>query len=156
MSFSEVGKICFNQIFFLIIISGSELLFQDASGGLTIFNFAQNKTQFFMSNSTFVSILWHMSLQPLCFRTFQKKIMFVLSLTKKVFFMEICIKVKSSVQPWWLGGRVLDNVQTRLMLCFGGSNPAWGYIVGCRGASQLGGPWEGAHQGYKAYKLKSH
>ena len=27
------------------------------------------------------------------------------------------------VQPWWLGGRVLDNVQTQLMLYFGGSNP---------------------------------
>ena len=30
------------------------------------------------------------------------------------------------------------------------------YIVGCRGSSQLGGPWKGAHQGYKANKLKSH
>ena len=31
-----------------------------------------------------------------------------------------------------------------------------GYIVGCQGASQLGGPCQGAHQGYKANKLKSH
>ena len=30
------------------------------------------------------------------------------------------------------------------------------YVVGCWGASQLGDPWEGARQGYKANKLKSH
>ena len=32
----------------------------------------------------------------------------------------------------------------------------YAHYIGCRGASQLGGPCEGAHQGYKANKLKSH
>ena len=31
----------------------------------------------------------------------------------------------------WVGGRVLDNVQTQLMLYFGGSNPAWGDYTRC-------------------------
>ena len=30
------------------------------------------------------------------------------------------------------------------------------YIIGCGGASQLGGPFRGTRQGYKANKLKSH
>ena len=35
--------------------SGSELLYQDSFGGLTIVNVAKNTSKVFMSNSTFVS-----------------------------------------------------------------------------------------------------
>jgi hypothetical protein len=48
----------------LLAFPGHELLFQDATGGLSIFNFAQNKTQLFMANTTFVSPLFQ-----LCFKT---------------------------------------------------------------------------------------
>ena len=44
-----------SKVFYLDFLSGNELLFQDVSGGLSIFNFAQNKTQTFMLNTTFVS-----------------------------------------------------------------------------------------------------
>ena len=37
---------------------------------------------------------------------------------------KVRLKVKPGILPWWLGGRVLDNVQTQLMLYLGGSNPA--------------------------------
>ena len=45
---------------------------------------------------------------------------------------KICWKINITlIQPWWLGGRVLDNVQTQLMLYFGGLNPAWGDYTRC-------------------------
>ena len=33
---------------------------------------------------------------------------------------DMCHIFSRNIQPWWLGGRV----QTQLMLCFGGANPA--------------------------------
>ena len=40
---------------FSFFFSGSELLYQDSFGGLTIVNVAKNTSKVFMSNSTFVS-----------------------------------------------------------------------------------------------------
>ena len=39
-------------------------------------------------------------------------------------YRDLQIKYKQ-IQPWWLGGRVHDNVQAQLMLYLGGSNPSW-------------------------------
>ena len=41
------------------------------------------------------------------------------------YLLTLVNKTDLQIQPWWLGGRVLNNVQTKLMLCFSGSNPAW-------------------------------
>ena len=50
----------------------------------------------------------------------------------------VLANTEQAIRPWWLGGRVLDNVQTQLMLYFGGSNPIkYGVSIVQRGETPL-------------------